>query len=73
MKELTVILPSRDDIHFGNDLYSVGSLHRKRFVYIISLNQPKYTVDDQGSARPWPPGWGQDANTPLTAHIGSKP
>jgi len=30
---------------------SVG-LHRKRFVYIISLNQPKYTVADQGLARP---------------------
>jgi len=32
----------------------IASVHRKRFVYmyIISLNQSKYTVDDQGSARP---------------------
>jgi len=30
----------------------IASVHRKRFVYIISLNQPKYTVDGQGSARP---------------------
>jgi len=30
----------------------IESVHRKRFVNIISLNQPKYTVDDQGSARP---------------------
>jgi len=29
----------------------IASLHRKRFVYTISLNQPKYTVDDQNSAR----------------------
>jgi len=29
----------------------IAPVHRKRFVYIISLNQPKYTVDDQGSAR----------------------
>jgi len=28
----------------------IASVHRKRFVYIISLDQPKYTVDDQGSA-----------------------
>jgi len=28
----------------------IASVHRKRFVYIISLNQ--HTVDDQGSARP---------------------
>jgi len=34
----------------------IASVHRKRFVYLISLNQPKYTVDDQGSARPRPPG-----------------
>jgi len=30
----------------------IASVRRKRFVYIISLNQPNYTVDDQGSARP---------------------
>jgi len=30
----------------------IASVLRKRFVYTISLNQPKYTVDDQSSARP---------------------
>jgi len=30
----------------------IASVYRKRFVYIISLNQPKYTVDAQGLARP---------------------
>jgi len=30
----------------------IASVHRKRFVYTISLNKPKYTVDDQSSARP---------------------
>jgi len=30
----------------------IASVHWKRFVRIIISNQPKYTVDDQGLARP---------------------
>jgi len=33
-------------------MFYIASVHWKRFVYVISLNQPKvYTVDDQSSAR----------------------
>jgi len=33
-------------------LVYMAPVHRKRFIYIISLSQPKYTVDNQGSAKP---------------------
>jgi len=47
-----------DTLQTTSVMIYIASVHRKHFVYIISLNQPKYTVDNQGLARPWPPGWG---------------